>query len=315
MEEGEKIKLWEISQSAQLASALEVSAYPKPGNVHRTSNLKEINFEKFIASSIVIGPPVHKITKRGFKVGKNKINPRKIGIGRGIKESVERTIKWTEENTNFGILMLLVPLAAAAGKTLAENKEVIVEDVRNNLSPVLKNTTTEDALNVYKAISLADLGGLGDVDKFSAQGKDSDDEIEKENVTLYDLMEISAPWDNISKEWTTNMPITFELGFPSLKNLYKEKRNLNKAIVQTYLKILSKHRDSLIQRKNGEKTAKKSSKKAKSVLEKGGVFNSEGEKALKNLDEEFKNNNINPGTTADLVASSLMVAILNGLRP
>ncbi|GAI37651.1 unnamed protein product, partial [marine sediment metagenome] len=35
----------DIARAAQLASALEVSGYPKPGNVHRTADLKGMTFE------------------------------------------------------------------------------------------------------------------------------------------------------------------------------------------------------------------------------------------------------------------------------
>ena len=35
----------EIAKIAQIASALEVSGYPKPGNVHRTRNYDDMAFE------------------------------------------------------------------------------------------------------------------------------------------------------------------------------------------------------------------------------------------------------------------------------
>ncbi len=309
------MELKEVPQSAQLACALEVSAYPKPGNVHRTSDLEDMDFNKFIVSSIVIGPPIYRIARRGFKAGNGEIDSTKIGVGKCVKKSIDKTVKWTDENTNFGILMLIVPLAAAGGKTVAENSDLSPRAVRNNLADVLESTTTEDALNVYEAMSIAELGGLGDVDKFSAREENSLKEIKEESVTLYDLMSISADWDNISKEWTTNMSITFESGYPFLKKLYKQNNNLNKAIVQTYLRILSEYKDTLIERKYGEKIAEEASRKAQSVLDKGGIYEPEGMKALENLDEEFKERKINPGTTADLVASSLMISILDGIKP
>jgi len=44
----------EIAKIAQIASALEVSGYPKPGNVHRTRDYDDMEFEDFIISGIVI---------------------------------------------------------------------------------------------------------------------------------------------------------------------------------------------------------------------------------------------------------------------
>ncbi len=47
-----------IAKIAQIASALEVSGYPKPGNVHRTRDFEDMEFEDFIISGIVIGDSI-----------------------------------------------------------------------------------------------------------------------------------------------------------------------------------------------------------------------------------------------------------------
>ena len=49
------MKASEIAKIAQIASALEVSGYPKPGNVHRTRDYDDMVFEDFVISGIVIG--------------------------------------------------------------------------------------------------------------------------------------------------------------------------------------------------------------------------------------------------------------------
>jgi len=43
------------SKIAQLASVLEVSGHPKPGNVHRTQDFEDMVFEDFLISGIAIG--------------------------------------------------------------------------------------------------------------------------------------------------------------------------------------------------------------------------------------------------------------------
>ena len=48
------MKADEIAKIAQIASALEVSGYPKPGNVHRTRDYDDMVFEDFVISGIVI---------------------------------------------------------------------------------------------------------------------------------------------------------------------------------------------------------------------------------------------------------------------
>lgn len=51
-----------IAKIAQIASALEVSGYPKPGNVHRTRDFEDMEFEDFVISGIVIGDTIEKAT-------------------------------------------------------------------------------------------------------------------------------------------------------------------------------------------------------------------------------------------------------------
>jgi triphosphoribosyl-dephospho-CoA synthase len=84
------------------------------------------------------------------------------------------------------------------------------------------------------------------------------------------------------------------------------------AIVQTFLKILSEVPDTLIARKEGMETARRISQRAKAVLEKGGVSTSEGRRALTEMDQSLRDpaHRLNPGTTADLTAVALFLALL-----
>jgi len=83
------------------------------------------------------------------------------------------------------------------------------------------------------------------------------------------------------------------------------------------LKILSAIPDTLIIRKTNLATAQKISEKAKQILDMGGLTTKRGTKLLWEFDKMLreKGNKLNPGTTADLTTSSLMVALLNGLKP
>ena len=51
-----------IAKIAQIASALEVSGYPKPGNVHRTRDFEDMEFEDFVISGIVIGDTIETVS-------------------------------------------------------------------------------------------------------------------------------------------------------------------------------------------------------------------------------------------------------------
>jgi len=306
----------DIARAAQLASALEVSGYPKPGNVHRTSDLKESTFEHFIASSIAIGPVVLDVAKKGFRAGKGEVKTADIGVGGTIKSAIENTMKWQRDgNTNLGLVLLLTPLAAAAGITLAKEGKIEMKKLRANLSSVLKSTTPEDALNVYDAILIANPGGLGGMDELDVKNKASKKKIKEERISLYEIMNLSSEWDNISREWVTDMQITFEFGYPLVKKLYGRTKNMNTTTVQSFLELLSKYPDTFVQRIHGKKIAERVSEKARAIIKEGGMLTSKGGALITKFDEELREKGINPGTTADLTASSLMLAILDGMRP
>ena len=106
-----------VAKTAQIASVLEVSGHPKPGNVHRTRDFPDMIFEDFLISGVVIGDIMKKAAELGLKHGPDSL--KKIEIGKLIKDAVVETDKWVANNTNLGIIMLLTPLSAAAGMSLS----------------------------------------------------------------------------------------------------------------------------------------------------------------------------------------------------
>jgi len=142
-------------------------------------------------------------------------------------------------------------------------------------------------------------------------------EIRAKSLSLYKVMKICSKWDTICQELATGLEITFEVGYPALMRFYNKTHDINVATVHTFLTILTAIPDTLVARKQGTKIAEKISADAKDALAKGGLLTEEGKRALNRMDKELRTpeNSLNPGTTADLTASSLMVATLCGLRP
>jgi triphosphoribosyl-dephospho-CoA synthetase len=94
-------------------------------------------------------------------------------------------------------------------------------------------------------------------------------------------------------------------------------KSLNTSVVHTFLKILSERPDTFIARKVGKGKTKEISEEAKEVLNRGGLDTAEGKKSLAKFDRKLrrKGNSCNPGTTADLTAATLALAIIGGYRP
>ncbi len=292
-----------IAKTAQIASVLEVSGHPKPGNVHRTRDFPDMVFEDFLISGVVIGDTMKKAAKRGLKYNK-KNSLDKIEIGKLIKEGVLETDKWIANNTNLGIIMLLTPLSAAAG--MSSN----VNELQNNVDNIIRNTTPYDAANLYDAINIADAGGMGEREDLNVGSNDAKNELIDKNINMYDVLDLSSQWDMLAFELTKTMPITFEIGYPTYKGV-KETNSINNATVQTFLTILSIYADTLISRKYGAEIAQKVSEDADMIISEGGILTDKGRDMLNKFDQDLIEKNLNPGTTADLTASSIMVALLD----
>jgi len=293
-----------IAKIAQIASVLEVSGHPKPGNVHRTQDFHDMIFEDFLISGVVIGDSMKKAAERGQKFKNDTYSMKKIKLGEIIKEAVLETDKWIGNNTNLGIVLLLTPLSAAAG--MSEDFTYI----RENLGRVMNSTTPDDAVNLYDAINIADAGGMGEHDELDVADTEARDKLINENINMYEVLHMSSKWDLLSHELTNLMPVTFDIGFPTFRAV-KPEYGINKAILQTFITILSKNPDTLISRKYGNDMARMVSADADSILQNGGALTSLGLGLLHEFDKQLVRNKLNPGTTADLTASSIMVAYLN----
>lgn len=293
-----------IAKTAQIASVLEVSGYPKPGNVHRTRDFPDMIFEDFLISGIVIGNTMKRAAELGKHYSSNPREMAKIEIGKLIKEAVVETDKWVENNTNLGIIMLLTPICAAAGMSND------IDEMPYNIDEILRATTPYDAVNLYEAINIADAGGMGVQDEFDVANENAQKELLEKNINMYDVLDLSSQWDRLANEITRTMPITFEMGYPIFKDVKKD-HGINKATVQTFLTILSIYPDTLIARKYGLDTAQEVSVDASLIIKEGGALTEKGRDMLVDFDSYLVKKNYNPGTTADLTASSVMIALLD----
>ena len=283
----------EIAKIAQIASGLEVSGYPKPGNVHRTRDYDDMEFEDFIISGIVIGDTIREAC--------SDVDIENPELGKYILQGVAETDRWIINNSHLGIVRMTTPIAVAAA--ISDS----FDDIRENVKLLMANTSVDDACDLYDAINIADAGGMGDQDEYDVASDSAKQELRENNQTMYDVLKISAPWDMLAREMTSDMPAVFEIGYPTYHEL-REQKTKNEACLLTFLTILSQVPDTLISRKYGDDEALKISmmtrdllkmKDADDFIERVGEF-----------DEYLFKNKYNPGTTADLTAASIFVSYL-----
>ncbi len=270
-----------ISKIAQMASILEVSGHPKPGNVHRTQDFEDMVFEDFLISGIAIGNTMKKAAGRGLRYT-DEDELHKIGLGELIREAVVETNAGSISHFN---------------------------GLRDKIHELMLATTPQDAVNLYEAINIADAGGMGEREDLDVGSEKAKEELLEKGINMFDVLEISSSWDALAYELTHKMPVSFEVGYPTFKDL-KNTHGINKATVQTFLTILSKKPDTLISRKYDASVSEQVKADAKIILDKGGILTEEGRSKLLKFDQDLMNKNYNPGTTADLTASSLMIGLL-----
>ena len=293
-----------VANIAQIASVLEVSGHPKPGNVHRTHDFEDMVFEDFLISGIAIGKTMKKAAKRGLRCRKAKDDLYKINLGELIKEAVLETDKWVENNTNLGIIMLLTPISVAAGFSHQ------FHHLQNNIRQIMLATSSRDAVHLYEAINIADAGGMGERDDLDVGSEKAKEELIEKDFNMFHVLEISSSWDALAYELTHMMPVSFKLGYPTYKQL-KKTYGINMATVQTFLTILAHQPDTLISRKYDSAASESVRADAQIILDRGGILTEEGRSLLEKFDRELMEKKYNPGTTADLTASSLMLALLD----
>jgi triphosphoribosyl-dephospho-CoA synthase len=306
-----------VSACLQLAILLDASAYPQPGNVHRTADFQETKYEHYLASAVAVAPHFKLAAHRGILAFNKKITPNAVGIGKIIKNCVKSVDEWQHGgNTILGSIILLSPIAVAAGMTFAQGP-FSVSRLRRNMKTVVETSTSMDAVDVYDAIEIAKPEGLGEAPKLDVNDPESRKKILEENITLLEIFKISSEYDSVTAEWVNNYPITFDLGYPFFVQKLKETENVNMATVYAFLKVLSEIPDTFIARKVGMVKAKEVSAHAKQVLEIGDLTTSQGRQILWKFDEELRDSShkLNPGTTADIVTAVLAISILNGYRP
>jgi RimK family alpha-L-glutamate ligase len=267
----------EVADFARLACVWEVTAR-KAGNVHRERDFADLTYVDFVRSAHAAALQI------GFA---------DRPLGQTILAAVRDTRLVVRTNTNLGIVLLLAPLA----------KVPEGGDLRAGVRRVLAETTVADAANVYEAIRLAGPGGLG-----KAREQDVRD---APTLPLRDVMALAADRDLVARQYANGFADVFDLGVPALLDGLARFGRVEPAVQHCQLAWLAAHPDSLIARKRGPELAQEASRRAKAVLDQGGVGTPAGRAAYEEFDRWLRADGHarNPGTTADLVTASLFAAL------
>lgn len=275
------------ADNAELALLLEVAGTPKPGNVDRRRDLPDLRFEHFLAGAVGAGEGL-----RDAESG----SP----VGEAFERAVGGMAAGHGRNTQFGALLLLVPLVRAAS-----------EDA---LSPggarrVVEATTTEDAAAFYRAFERCEVfvdEPPEDVPELDVRrGREAIPDLERRGLTLADVMRLGEAEDDVAREWTGG----FERSFWTAERIANLDGPLSDRGARAFLDLLASYPDTLVAKKYGRRVARRASERAKRARD---AYDPD---AVEELADEFVEEGINPGTTADVVAAGLFVALERGVEP
>jgi triphosphoribosyl-dephospho-CoA synthase len=270
------------AENAQLALLLEVAGTPKPGNVDRHRDHDDLRFEHFLAGAVG--------SLRGLQLAEDG-----APVGEAFETAVSGMADQRGGNTQFGCLLLLVPLVRAAGEG---------DLSRESVRAVCEATTVADAAGFYRAFEHVDVAvddppaDVADLDV--RRGVDAVPALEERGLTLYDVLARSED-DGNAAEWTSGFPRVFR----EAEAILADEGAVSDRVARAFLRLLAEQEDGFVRTTSGPEAAREARERAQACLD--------GEEDPEALAEEFVDRGINPGTTADLTCGAVFVALERGL--
>jgi len=263
-----------VADDAQTALLLEAGT-DKPGNVGPSNDHEDTTFHQFLAGAA------------GAREGLERA-AEGDGVGASFLSAVRGSSAHTGGNTQFGALLLLVPLSRAA----AEGDVADAGDM-------VRSTTPEDARGFYASFDHTDVY-VGDTGYgYDVRDPGARDRLVEDGVSLYEVMEGSAHKDAVAREWTEGFERSLGVG-----RRLRGAGDSREAILDAYLRELADHPDTLVAERRGEGVARRVSEGAEEVVK--------GERTAEGFDRELRDDGVNPGATADIVAAGIFVALRRG---
>ena len=273
------------AENAQLALLLEVAGTPKPGNVDRERDLPDLRFEHFLAGAVGAGEGI-----RAAEAG--------APVGEAFETAVARMSDQSGGNTQFGALLLLVPLVRAGAEG---------ELSRDGVRAVVEATTVADAAAFYRAFEHVDVRvdePAPDVDAPDVRrGADAVPDLRERDLTLFDVLAESAEVDGVAREWVGG----FERTFSVAEAVAAGDGPVSDRAARAFLDQLAAEPDTHVAKQHGGGVAR-------NVMVRAQEARDGNDPALVDaFAEALVGDGINPGTTADVVAAGLFVALERGV--
>lgn len=263
-----------ISNLALKSMLYEVSLGDKPGLVTPFNNgaHKDMDYYTFIDSSIVLQNPLYKMAEFGTYIEEPRElmkKAREIGV-----EAEKLMLRATKgANTHKGMLFLLG--LAVSATTFSISKNYNYSDIRKVIKAMGEGLVSRELSSL----------------------------LYNEERTHGEEVYVKYGISGIRGEAEEGFPLIFEKSLP----FYKENFDLLKRdrMLQSLIYIMSINNDTNILYRHSKETLLEVKERTSLIISMGGVKSEVGKRAITNLSIEFKERNISPGGSADLLALTL----------
>ena len=277
------------------AAILDVLSYPKPGNVSRFSPRGIL--DSFLYSAASLQKYLLAASIRGY-IGVF----REHTIGDLLYMSVRDSVTSRGAEELLGEKILLLPLALACGRIMAENKGTLdpgetAETARRILA---EYSSIDDSVMLYRAIRLAAPAGLAGEPESGYPSVWSDryeEQLRDRSLRLWDIVVDAARRELVFDELLCGYCRSLE----ALEEAAGADPGLDGFIVEAYRYLLRRYPDTLIARRHGYAAALEAYEAARRAMDPVDYIV---------LDAVFRRRGWNPGSIADIAAAATALYLL-----
>lgn len=281
-----------LSYLAHKAILYEVSATPKPGLVDRMGNgaHNDMDFFTFMASAAALDDVFYQCAEEGMYFAGDQPSEL-LAVIRPIGLNAEKRMFEATKgiNTHKGIIFSLGLVCAAAALVFRDEGPVHIEaeTVCTKVSEITKGICDRELDNIEK----------------------------KDHLTTGERLFSRYNLRGIRGEVESGFRTVRETGLVEYKILSNLKDvPVNDKLVQILMSIMTAAQDTNVVGRHYLETLDYVRGSAKEFIDSGGIFSKDAKMKLEALDRDFSSRRISPGGSADLLAVTVMLGMIEGIE-
>jgi len=281
-----------VAENAIKGMLLEVACTPKPGLVDRKNSgaNSDMDFMLFSISSASICQYFHRFVMLGLESSDPDDIFFKMLRLEGLKAEKNMFRATGGINTQKGLIFVMGLICAASGRILKDKRRVFHKTISEEISLITEGLCSKE------------LAILTDNKKKGTLSKG------EELYLKFGVMGIRG-------EVEKGLPTVIDHGLPELVSSISRGATLNDGMVNSLLKIMSVSEDTnVIARSDYETLKDEVQPMASEALKHGGMLTTEGRSLIIAMDDYFISRNINPGGSADLLAATIAMYLIDKIQ-